>query len=268
MGRRRLGPVAGLVAVLTLMGACAAGTPGDRVAAGPTAGPSPAAPSIQPTPTPTTGGAGGPATGSGSSSPSTPPACPQGKYQREIEQAINTLGGFGQLVADGAQTEADCAVIKKFQRRYGLSPVDGNAGPQTWGAARRLVSTDTSQCGGGSGLTVCVDLTNQTTYARKNGKIVLAPTVVRTGMNGFETPAGTFQLTRKSTREWSVPYKVWLPYFQHFYDGMGFHETTSYLYNSFGSHGCINMLSVDVKALWKLTSVGTTVVLYGRRPGT
>jgi hypothetical protein len=185
-----------------------------------------------------------------------------------MEQALNALGRFGHVVADGAQSAGDCAVIKKFQRRYGLSPVDGNAGAQTWGAARRLVNTDTSRCGGGVGLTVCVDLTNQTTYAKRDGKVVLTPTIVRTGMDGFETPAGTFYLTRKSTREWSVPYEVWLPYFQHFYDGMGFHETTTYLYDSFGSHGCVNMLGQDVRALWKLTAVGTTVTLYGRRPGT
>jgi lipoprotein-anchoring transpeptidase ErfK/SrfK len=72
----------------------------------------------------------------------------------------------------------------------------------------------------------------------------------------------------RNIREWSDPYEVWMPYWQRFNGGMGFHETTTYLHNSFGSHGCINMLYVDARKMWELGSVGTRVYIFGRRPGT
>ena len=58
--------------------------------------------------------------------------------------------------------------------------------------------------------------------------------------------------------------------FRHFIDaGIGFHETTTYLHNgSIGSHGCVNLLPADAVALWGTTATGTTVKVFGRRPGT
>ena len=62
---------------------------------------------------------------------------------------------------------------------------------------------------------------------------------------------------------------MWLPYWQRFAQGMGFHETTTYLHEkSIGSHGCVNLLHADAVRMWELGKVGTRVVLIGRRPGT
>ncbi|GAB3947722.1 hypothetical protein GCM10027614_43480 [Micromonospora vulcania] len=97
----------------------------------------------------------------------------------------------------------------------------------------------------------------------------MAPTVTRTGMSGYRTPSGTYTVNYRNPKEWSDPYEVWLPYWQHFTQGMGFHETTTYLHNkSIGSHGCVNLLHVDAVRMWELGKVGTRVVLIGRRPGT
>ena len=87
---------------------------------------------------------------------------------------------------------------------------------------------------------------------------------------GYQTPAGELPASTGATcKEWSNPYKVWLPYWQHFIDGMGFHETTTYIHNgAIGSHGCVNLLPADARALWSLGKVGATVHVYGRRPGT
>ncbi|GAB3947726.1 hypothetical protein GCM10027614_43490 [Micromonospora vulcania] len=54
--------------------------------------------------------------------------CPQGEQQRAVETYLAQLGGFGPVTVDGRQSAADCAAIKKFQRRYGISPAEGAPG--------------------------------------------------------------------------------------------------------------------------------------------
>ncbi|MFD6563339.1 L,D-transpeptidase family protein [Micromonospora profundi] len=195
--------------------------------------------------------------------------CPQGEHQRAVETYLAQLGGFGSVTVDGQQSAADCAAIKKFQKRYGIRPAEGRAGPTTSDVAKRLATTDPTRCKAGTGTTFCVDLTRQTVWALRNGKVIMEPTVTRTGMSGYRTPSGTYAVNYRNPKEWSNPYEVWLPYWQHFTQGMGFHETTTYLHDkSIGSHGCVNLLHADAVRMWELGKVGTRVVLVGRRPGT
>ncbi|MDG4821529.1 L,D-transpeptidase family protein [Asanoa sp. WMMD1127] len=199
-----------------------------------------------------------------------PAGCPTGERQREVETALADLGTFGTIVIDGKQSAADCKAIKAFQRRFGIQPAEGRAGPTTASVAKRIAATDPRKCRAGSGLTFCVDLTNQTVLAIRGGKVVLGPTVTRTGMaGGFQTPAGNYKVNFRNIKEWSDPYEVWLPYWQHFTAGMGFHETTTYIHNmAIGSHGCVNLLPSDARKLWDMGKNGTPVHVYGRRPGT
>ncbi|WP_327033129.1 L,D-transpeptidase family protein [Micromonospora ureilytica] len=223
-------------------------------------------PSRKPTPKPTRTAA--PTTTPGTGTP-TVAGCPQGQHQRAVETHLARLGGFGAVTVDGRQSAADCAAIKKFQKRYGIRPVEGRAGPTTLDVAQRLATTDPTRCKAGTGTTFCVDLTRQTVWALRGGKVIMAPTVARTGMSGYRTPAGTYAVNYRNPKEWSNPYEVWLPYWQHFTQGMGFHETTTYLHEkSIGSHGCVNLLHADAVRMWELGKVGTRVVLIGRRPGT
>ncbi|MBO4159971.1 L,D-transpeptidase family protein [Micromonospora antibiotica] len=195
--------------------------------------------------------------------------CQVGEHQREVETYLARLGGFGTLTVDGRQTDADCAAIKKFQQRYDIRPAEGRAGPLTLDVAKRLATTDVKRCSAGSGTTFCVDLTRQTTWVMRDGKVVAKPTVTRTGMAGYATPAGTYKVNLRNLKEWSNPYEVWLPYWQRFNGGIGFHETTTYLHNAgIGSHGCVNLLHTDAVRWWELGKVGSRVVLVGRRPGT
>ncbi|GIF76176.1 L,D-transpeptidase family protein [Asanoa siamensis] len=199
-----------------------------------------------------------------------PAGCPTGERQREVETALTDLGSFGTLTVDGKQSASDCAAIKRFQQRFGISPAEGRAGPTTASVAKRLAATDPRKCKAGKGLTFCVDLTNQTVLAIRDGKVILGPTVTRTGMaGGYQTPAGNYKINFRNIKEWSDPYEVWLPYWQHFVAGMGFHETTTYIHNgAIGSHGCVNLLPSDARKLWSLGKNGTPVHVYGRRPGT
>jgi lipoprotein-anchoring transpeptidase ErfK/SrfK len=233
-------------------------TPERSPSRAPTAAPSaPASPKAKPKPKPS-------ATG-----------CPQGESQREVEKYLAQLGesglgiSVGEVTVDGKQSTADCAAIKKFQQRYGISPAAGRAGPTTADVARRLASTRTDQCKTGSGTTFCVNLTGQTFWVMRGGKVVLGPSIVRTGMSGYATPTGTYSVGWKNIREWSNPYEVWMPYWQQFNGGIGFHETVSYIHDkSAGSHGCVNLLPSDARKLWDLGKVGTRVYVFGRRPGT
>jgi peptidoglycan hydrolase-like protein with peptidoglycan-binding domain len=210
----------------------------------------------------------------GSPAGATPAGCPQGDSQRAVETALAQLGGYGQVTPDGIQSAGDCAAIKKFQSRYGISPAEGRAGPTTADVARRIAAStgasERAMCPAGAALTVCVDLTRQTAWAVRDGSVVWGPTVIRTGMGGgYQTPTGTYRIYGRATREWSVPFKVWLPYWQAFNGGIGFHQTTTYIHNAaIGSHGCVNLLPADAVALWQLSTVGTTVRVFGNRPGT
>jgi lipoprotein-anchoring transpeptidase ErfK/SrfK len=136
--------------------------------------------------------------------------------------------------------------------------------------AKRLAATKTSKCKAKkSGYTFCVDLTHQTTWVMKSGKVYAKPTVTRTGMKGYRTPAGTFKINKRTKKEWSDPYKVWLPYWQRFIGGRGFHQTTTYIHDAWrGSHGCVNLLPADAKKYYKIGKIGMTVKVIGRRPGT
>ena len=197
-------------------------------------------------------------------------SCATGKYQKQVEGYLKQLGGFGSVSVDGKQSSADCAAIKKFQSRYGIQPVAGLAGPTTYGVAKRLAGTRTSNCKAKkSGTTICVDLTQQTVYVMKNGKVSVKPTVTRTGMKGHRTPTGTYKINKRTTKEWSNPYHVWMPYWQRFVGGVGLHQTTTYLHDGWrGSHGCVNLLQSDAKQLYGIGKIGTTVTVYGRRSGT
>ncbi|MDG4760672.1 L,D-transpeptidase family protein [Micromonospora sp. WMMD710] len=258
-------------------GAAPAGAAEQATGASGTSGPdqrgrsTPAAPTPKPSRTPTPKPTRKAPTPTPTPSRGTPTVagCPQGQHQRAVETYLARLGGFGAVTVDGRQSAADCAAIKKFQKRYDIRPVEGRAGPTTLDVAQRLATTDPARCKAGTGTTFCVDLTRQTVWALRNGKVIMPPTVTRTGMPGYRTPAGTYAVNYRNLKEWSNPYEVWLPYWQHFTQGMGFHETTTYLHDkSIGSHGCVNLLHADAVRMWELGKVGTRVVLIGRRPGT
>jgi peptidoglycan hydrolase-like protein with peptidoglycan-binding domain len=269
---RRYAALVGAV-VMGVLTACqpaaprAAGNPTLSHVAAASASPTPAAaspsaePSTQPSAKPTT-------------KPSSPPSkaptsCPQGPNQKSVEAALAKLGQWGPVTVDGVQSAQDCAAIKKFQQRFGILPANGRAGDTTDSVAKRLAATDTAACQAGAGLVACVDLTHQTTYLMKDGKLFWGPTVTRTGMSGFATPSGWFTIFERADKHWSTPYKVWLPSWQQFYNGDGFHQTTTYIHNmGIGSHGCVNLLPVDAKKYYSTLKIGSKVHLYGRRPGT
>jgi lipoprotein-anchoring transpeptidase ErfK/SrfK len=274
-GRISLG-VGVLLVVLLGAGACAGGegdgSAGNRPVAASPALSSPV-PVASPEPSPPAASSAPPSAAPTTKPPSSPAGCPTGEKQREVETALDAIGGYGAVTVDGVQSETDCAAIVKFQKRFGINPSNGRAGPTTADVSRRVAASRTeaerAKCNAGGGLTACVDLSLQTMWVIRDGAVVFGPVPVRTGFSGYATPAGTYRIDYRNVKEWSKPYKVWLPYWQHFIDGIGFHETTTYLHDmGNGSHGCVNLLHADAVELWGLLKNGTTVKTFGRRPNT
>lgn len=192
-----------------------------------------------------------------------------GEHQQEVEELLAALGDYGDVFIDGEQSKEDCKAIKKFQKRMDIRPAEGYAGDLTRDVAKRLVESDLAECDPSGTIVVCIDLTHQTLWVTNVGEIVYGPTIVRTGMaGGYKTQTGKLTVTNKNVSEWSKPYKVWLPYWQHFYMGQGLHETTTYIHDSFGSHGCVNLLPEDAVELFEMLDVGDQLHIFGNRPGT
>ena len=180
-----------------------------------------------------------------------------------VSAVLKKLGGYGRVTVDGEQSAADRKAIKKFQKRFGIQPAAGLAGPTTNDVAKRLASTKTSACKAKkTGITFCIDLTHQTTWVMKNNKVHVKPTVTRTGMKDYRTPTGTFTINKRTKKEWSDPYEVWLPWASYFVGGVAFHESPDVPAYA-ASHGCVRVPVGDAKWLYDRTPVGTPVTVLG-----
>jgi lipoprotein-anchoring transpeptidase ErfK/SrfK len=188
----------------------------------------------------------------------------------ELEEFLGRSGRFGPVVQDGRLAGADCDAVRAFQRWAEIPDASGAANATTVSVARRLASADLSKCApAASGVTVCVDLTAQALWAFRDGKLAIAPTVVRTGRPGQATPTGRYRISQKKRHTVSSIYGTPLPFWQRFYRDFGLHAAETPMYAPIpGSHGCVNMLRRDAGAVFELTSIGSVVHVFGRKPGT
>jgi lipoprotein-anchoring transpeptidase ErfK/SrfK len=82
-----------------------------------------------------------------------------------------------------------------------------------------------------------------------------------TGKPGFTTPSGTFRVYRKSLRDWSYPFEVWLPFASYFTGGYAFHEYADV--PAFpASHGCARIPAPEAEVVYAFATVGTIVNVY------
>ena len=164
--------------------------------------------------------------------------------------------------ADGRRRPAGprtTSAIVAFQKWAGL-PRDGVAGSATRGALD--ASTPPTPIGSGNGHRVEVLLDRQLTLV-VDGNQVTRVIDVSSGKPGFETPTGSFRVTRKEQRSWSVPYKVWLPWASYFVGGVAFHEYPD-IPPTPASHGCVRVPRWDAQWLYQQTPIGTLVTVLGR----
>ena len=115
---------------------------------------------------------------------------------------------------------------------------------------------------GGPGRRVEILLDRQLTLVIENNQ-VLRVLHVSTGAAATATPPGSYSVTRKELRSWSVPFQVWLPYASYFVGGVAFHEYPEVPAQP-ASHGCVRVPSFDAKALFDFLSVGTPVRVLSR----
>jgi lipoprotein-anchoring transpeptidase ErfK/SrfK len=117
-------------------------------------------------------------------------------------------------------------------------------------------------------------LNEKKVYVYKGDKVI-AKYPVAIGKKGWETPTGEWQVMEKIRNPGWTSFKTgevlppggenplgtrWIGFWTDGQDVIGFHGTPNV--NSIGtaaSHGCVRMLNRDVKALFRLVKVGTTV---------
>jgi lipoprotein-anchoring transpeptidase ErfK/SrfK len=144
--------------------------------------------------------------------------------------------------------------VVAFQLQEGLA-ADGVVGPQTRGAlaeARRPRPRLSA-----AGRRIEVWRGRQLAYLVRDGR-VRRTFHVSTGAAGYTTPSGTFTVSRREERSWSVPYRVWLPWAAYFNGGIALHghaQVPTYP----ASHGCVRVPMPFARAVYRFAALGTRV---------
>ncbi|MDO4311985.1 MAG: peptidoglycan binding domain-containing protein [Eubacteriales bacterium] len=123
-----------------------------------------------------------------------------------------------------------------------------------------------------------VDLTNQHMFYFKDGQCIMQSDIVTGNPNkGNATPQGVYSLAYKAmnqtlrgpkkedgTYEWESPVTYWMP----FNGGIGFHDANwqsafgGSRYQTYGSHGCVNMPPAAAGELYSYIEAGIPVVCH------
>jgi hypothetical protein len=177
----------------------------------------------------------------------------------QVQRKLIQLGYLSQGAATDHFDQRTLAAVIAFQKWEGLVR-DGIPGPVTQAAL--LVAKRPKPRTAGRGTRVEVLLDRQVALVIRAGR-VLRTVHVSTGKRGYATPTGRFQVTRKSRRSWSVPYRVWMPWATYFVRGIAFHEARSVPVTP-ASHGCVRVTAGDARWLYALTPVGTKVRVIAR----
>ncbi|MCX5385079.1 L,D-transpeptidase family protein [Streptomyces sp. NBC_00083] len=188
-----------------------------------------------------------------------------GPHQRQVEQWLG-------LKADGRQSPADCAAIRKFQQAQGISPTIGFAGPVTWSRMQFLSARKNPnaahKCPVKKTRVACVDLNRQLMWVQTGKKVTYGPVPIRSGRASLPTRAGWHKVYWRHKNHWSTIYHQSMPYAQFFDGGQAFHAIYHSVYTTVGSQGCVNLTLADARSLWNALRTGDGVYVWGHREGT
>jgi lipoprotein-anchoring transpeptidase ErfK/SrfK len=175
----------------------------------------------------------------------------------ELEQRLVALGFLDKAQADGRENQATFNAAMAFQKWAGVGR-DGEIGPIT----RKALDAATRpppRTHAAKGKRVEVLLDRQLLLLIWNNTVVRG-LHISSGRRGYDTPTGRFRVTRKFTRDWSIPYAVWLPWASYFAGGVAFHESPD-VPSTAASHGCVRVPHGDAEWLYRRIPVGTPVTV-------
>lgn len=122
-----------------------------------------------------------------------------------------------------------------------------------------------------TGKLIEVSIAKQRFTAWQNGRVVMTG-LVSTGMPGYDTPPGHFQVVFKSTMVWSEKWGVWMPWALNIHGNYFIHQLTHYPNSTVNigasklgtpaSHGCVRVGIPNAEMLYRWADVGTPVWIH------
>jgi len=183
----------------------------------------------------------------------TGPGSVDGVSTKWVQQRLAALGYLPASAATGHFGPWTRSAVLAFQGWEKLDR-DGDPGPKT--VARLRVARRPTP-GPGSGKRIEVHLGAQVAFL-DDGSRVTRVIKVSTGAPGYATPAGSYSIYRKHPKDWSYPYKVWLPYASYFVGGIAFHESPDVPAGP-ASHGCVRVPRDDAPTVYAFAALKTPV---------
>lgn len=180
-------------------------------------------------------------------------------------QADQALGGDANIAAKNA---VDGAVNGLFPGLAAQKAAEAEAQRQAAEAQRRAAEAQAVEAQRANfnygpcprTARACVDLNGERAWIQENGVIKGGAAPISSGAPGYETPRGSFRVTRKVKDEISREYdNAPMPYSVYFTNnGHAFHEGSTRLL----SHGCIHLEHADALNFWNNLKVGDSVFIY------
>jgi peptidoglycan hydrolase-like protein with peptidoglycan-binding domain len=175
---------------------------------------------------------------------------------RELEQLLADLGYLARGAVGNSVDEATRSAVIAFQKWTGL-PRDGVLGGGTVSSLLRAVRPEPFERA--PGRRIEVDVSRQVALLIDDNRVVR--TIHVSSGAGGATPVGSFEVYRKETYSWSVPFKTWLPWASYFTGGFAFHEYAS-VPTYAASHGCVRVSRPDAQMLYGFAQYGTPVHVF------
>ncbi|MGO8905837.1 MAG: L,D-transpeptidase family protein [Solirubrobacteraceae bacterium] len=176
----------------------------------------------------------------------------RGSAVRALQSALARLTYLPYGASDGVFGTRTWHAVVAFQGWSGLAP-DGVAGPRTQAAlvhAHRPTPWSTAE-----GFEV--HIAQQVLLLVRGGRVRRA-IHVSTGMPGWPTPVGHFDILARDPLSWSAPFQVWMPLAQYFYDGYAMHEFAD-VPDYPASHGCVRVPEAEAQTVWSFGQIGMRV---------
>lgn len=181
-----------------------------------------------------------------------------GALPPQLEQAFaQAQAGSAQAQAGSAQAEADArTAVGGALEAAGITPPPGLV-PAPAAPPTPPDPTPESPCPRTAD--ACIDLDGERSWLQEDGRLSYGPVPISHGRPGWETPPGTFQVTRKVRDEVSRIFdNAPMPYSVYFVGGIAFHEGDP----NIDSHGCIHLEHDAAVTYFDRLEVGETVVVF------